>query len=312
MFHVEEKENALMKECISLKQEKRELYIYGCGIAGKMVFHILQGIGVRVDGFCVDQGYWKPGMDCCGKPVASIEDIERKDQNGEGLTVFMAFETEKPRHFNGSERLKVIDMDFSSFGISAPKMEESRIDRAYVDTHADAFAKLYDMLGDGKSRQCLTAYLNQRISGKLEYLACLHDGNQYYDKGLVHLEHVACMVDCGAYDGDSFRSFCENYRQDAGKGYSGMAFLLEPDRGNFKKLANAYLGQEKVIPVNMGAWDKKDTLCFEENNTASSISASGGVSIEVDSIDHIAFQARGGRLYQNGYRGQRAKSAGRC
>lgn len=185
----------------------------------------------------------------------------------------------------------MIEGDFCSLGVSPAILEEGRIDRKFVDIHADSFCELYDMLEDQTSKQCLNAYLNQKISGKLGYLEELYGKDQYYEKGLVHLESVTCMVDCGAYDGDSYRDFCSSYESNTGKAYQGIAFLLEPDEQNFQTLQKQYWGQKNIILENMGAWDKKDTLWFQgDNMTASSFSPNGTISIEVDSIDHIVSQ----------------------
>jgi len=296
MLRITEKENVLMRECICLKQEDRRLYIYGSGIAGQMIFHALQSYGITADGFCVDEQYCKPGMFCCGKAVISAEVVEQMAQAGSRLIVFVAFAVDHTRRWKVSEYLKVIDGDFTSQGASLALMEDGKIDRAFVDAHTEALNELYHMLGDEKSRQCMNAFLEQKISGSLEYLAGLHEGNQYYVKDLVRLDHVSCMIDCGAYDGDSFRAFCQNYKQETGKDYSGTAFLLEPDSVNFQKLSGEYSGQENIVLMNMGAWDCQETLSFAEGNTTSSISKGGAISIKVDTIDHIVNQKERGRV----------------
>lgn len=153
--------------------------------------------------------------------------------------------------------------------------------------------ELYIGLGDEKSRQCMMAFLNQKISGKFEYLEALCDVNQYYDKELIDLKNVECMVDCGAYDGDSFRSFCCNYEQSVGRPYGGAAFLLEPDKESFSSLQASWLGVGNVVPLNIGAWDKEGILNFEEDSTSGRTVESGAISIAVDSIDHIVEKARG-------------------
>lgn len=298
MLHISETENVLIKECMRAKQEKRKFYIYGTGMAGKMAYMALQSLGISIEGFCVDAQYCRQEMNCMGKKVVSFEEVERMAENGSRTAVFIAFMSAQRRLFKGSEFIKMIEGDFCSFGVSPSIIEEGRIDRAFVDMNSDCFQELYQILEDEKSRQILSAYLNQKISGKLEYLENLYGEEQYFEKGLVHLGGVECMIDCGAYDGDSYRNFCSSYQSDVGKKYQGTAFLLEPDQNNFLNLQKQYGGQKNMILVKKGAWDKKDTLWFDGNNTtASSISQHGANSIEVDSIDHIVSQQGGGRRW---------------
>lgn len=296
MFHVIETENVLIKDCMQAKKENRKFYIYGSGMAGQMACLVLQSLGIMVEGFCVDAQYCKPDMTCMGKRVIAFEEM-RKIAKSEGkIAVLVAFMNVRKNIFESSEYLKIIEGDFCSLGVSPAILEEGRIDRKFVDIHTDSFCELYDMLEDETSKQCLNAYLNQKISGKLGYLEELYGKDQYYEKGLVHLENVACMVDCGAYDGDSYRAFCSSYESNTGKAYQGIAFLLEPDEQNFQTLQKQYGDQKNIILENMGAWDKKDTLWFQgDNTTASSFSPNGTVSMEVDSIDHIVSQQGGGQ-----------------
>lgn len=291
MFCVVETENVFLKECMSANQEKRKIYIYGSGMSGQMVYHVLQSLGITIEGFCVDEQYWKPDMNCMGKPVSTFAEVKETAKSRGMTAIIVAFMSTHKKNFKSSEHLKVIEGDFCSLGASPSILEEGRIDREFVDRHIDAFCELYEILADETSRQCLNAYLNQKISGKLGYLDQLYGKEQYFEKGLVPLENVTCIVDCGAYDGDSYQDFCSSYKSHTGKEYQGMAFLLEPDKENFHKLQKRFGGQANIILEKKGAWHKKDTLWFEgDNMTASSISENGAISIEADSVDHIVSQ----------------------
>lgn len=267
MFCVVETENVFLKECMSANQEKRKIYIYGSGMSGQMVYHVLQSLGITIEGFCVDEQYWKPDMNCMGKPVSTFAEVKETAKSRGMTAIIVAFMSTHKKNFKSSEHLKVIEGDFCSLGASPSILEEGRIDREFVDRHIDAFCALYEILADETSRQCLNAYLNQKISGKLGYLDQLYGKEQYFEKGLVPLENVTCIVDCGAYDGDSYQDFCSSYKSHTGKEYQGMAFLLEPDKENFHKLQKRFGGQANIILEKKGAWHKKDTLWFEGDNT---------------------------------------------
>lgn len=202
---------------------------------------------------------------------------------GEICTVLVACMTKKTVLGN-NEKIDFVNEDFVSL------YSPLRIEYSFFNEHKEVFAKLYDTLGDEKSKQCMNAFLNQRISGKFEYLDHMWLENQYFDKELINLKNISCIVDCGAYDGDTFRAFCENYKADSGKSYEGKAILLEPAKNNYEKLVNNFSSKENIVILQLGAWNEKTVLCFEENvyePTACRFSEEGEMSVLVDKIDNI-------------------------
>ncbi len=160
---------------------------------------------------------------------------------------------------------------------------------SFISAHMDELKELYEEFGDETSRQHMAAFLNQRVSGEFE-LEHVWIENQYFCNDLVHIEDVTCFVDCGAYDGDSFRSFCKNYEQNTGKKYGGKAYLLEPAKDGFKKLSDAYSTAEDIKILQCGAWSEKATLRFaekEQESTANKIVEGGKIEVPVDKIDNI-------------------------
>jgi FkbM family methyltransferase len=133
----------------------------------------------------------------------------------------------------------------------------------------------------------MTAFFNQKVSGRLEYLHGVWQDNQYFDSDLVDFSRIHSVVDCGAYDGDSYKSFLTNYRAAVSDEYAGDAYLLEPDENNFKKLSESFADSQRVRCLCLGAWDKKETLHFSMDGTSSGISDDGAFVINVDSIDNI-------------------------
>lgn len=209
--------------------------------------------------------------------------------NGELCTVILACEK---KNVSGmitnmiNRKIEFIYWDFLSLW--------TKIDVSFVNEYKDTLEELYAELGDEKSRQCMEGYINQKITGKFEYLKPLWTQNQYYEKELVHLNDVSCIVDCGAYDGDTFCSFCENYKQDTGKDYVGQAFLLEPMGDNHRKLQERFSGISGVVTIKLGAWNEKTFLGFnggKEKSQGGKISKSGRMLIEVDKIDNIVPQS---------------------
>lgn len=113
------------------------------------------------------------------------------------------------------------------------------------------------MLADDKSRQILEVWINQKITGSFRYLSDFCDSNQYFDE-IVDFSRANCFVDCGAYQGDSYLAFVNNYEKQVGKNYAGTAYLWEPNRENIDELHknlkdyNYYEVMPKGSSINSG------------------------------------------------------------
>ena len=65
-------------------------------------------------------------------------------------------------------------------------------------------------------------------------------------------------------------------------------FAFEPDKDNFEKLKKNVAAYPNISAYQLGTYNRKNSLHFSDgNDTGSSIQSSGGVIIEVDSIDNI-------------------------
>lgn len=166
------------------------------------------------------------------------------------------------------------------------------LDYDYYTEHKNEFEKIYDMLADEKSRKVLEAYINQRVSGSLEYLQNLRDIEEYFDSEIVDISRINTFVDCGAYIGDSYERFLKTYRNRTGREYDGRAYLWEPELDNLKALHCKYDKNEKVIIIGKGTWHTAERLSFSGSGTAGGVTAEKSETvIQVDSIDNVVKEA---------------------
>lgn len=192
-----------------------------------------------------------------------------------------------PRLEKVKEKAYVIDEDVLSLSMvgSEPFTFE------FIKEHLNEFDSLYSILQDEKSRQVLTAYLNQKVTGRFKEMEDVWDKLQYYDGNFYDLKKVECIVDCGAFIGDSFLAFCDEYERRAGVKFKGRAYLLDPDEFNQQQIRkNCQNSEADIACLKIGAWNQADFLAFqldENQRTAGKIVDSGGITIQVDSIDDI-------------------------
>lgn len=160
------------------------------------------------------------------------------------------------------------------------------LDYGYYLHYKKEFDVLEKMLADAKSKCLLEAWINQKITGDFKYLKDLNDTNQYFDD-IVNLKKVNCFVDCGAYQGDSYLAFINNYKKRVGINYSGRAYLWEPNHENIVMICKNLKGYNNFEIIPKGSYDNADVLFFSGNDSNGIISEAGDISVEVDSIDNI-------------------------
>lgn len=119
------------------------------------------------------------------------------------------------------------------------------------------------------------------VGGVFENLA----KRQYFDLEELPHDKKECLVDVGAYDGDTTEEFIRwsNNKYD-------RIICLEPDTENVKRFKENIrnYGERRIELLQKGAWDEATKLAFiQEGGVASSISEIGTELIEVCRIDDI-------------------------
>lgn len=237
--------------------------------------------GLDFDAFIVDAEYYEKGCTFLDKQVLCADDVV-----GEDSVIICSI-----AGYSQMEQLKrktyVVDEDVLSLSMVA----SDPFDRAFLEQQMGEFDWLYHALGDEKSRSVMTAYINQKLTGRFAEMQDVWDTIQYFDCDFYHLENVNCIVDCGAFIGDSYLSFRSEYQKRAGKEYNGIAYLLDPDKTNQERITENckdYAFQINQLP--MGAWKESGYLYFQSDEhmrTAGRIEASGDIKIQVNAIDDI-------------------------
>ncbi len=154
----------------------------------------------------------------------------------------------------------------------------------YVLENISKLEKIYSSLEDEKSREVLSAYINQKISMDYKYLKEAKTDNQYFENDIICFTENETFVDCGAYDGDSAVSFINNLKKNGIVDYKKI-ISFEPDPVNYRKLEDRKL--DRHICINKGVSDKCEKLSFSVGGTSSGIDTSGSIMIETDYLDNV-------------------------
>ena len=142
-------------------------------------------------------------------------------------------------------------------------------------------AQVYDQLSDDASRQLFAAYLRWRVTLDDAAIPDPSREDMYFDRSLFRLTADACVVDCGAYDGDSLRKFLT---------WTGEAFgefhAFEPDPLTFGSLTT-YIDRlpetvkSRVIARQIAVGDCETTITFSASGTPGSQKDSGTDRVDV-------------------------------
>lgn len=152
----------------------------------------------------------------------------------------------------------------------------------------------FALLADEPSRQELCDQIEWRYWMRPEYLPLPADqGELYFPGELVTEFEEEVLVDCGAFDGDSIRSFMRR-----GQGFRHV-YALEPDAANLVKLRASVESFPVEIRERVTVWpyavgDKDEEVIFaESHDVASKVSSSSeGIAIQSRKLDSLPWQFR--------------------
>lgn len=258
-----------------LKNDGKPIVIYGMGNGAEKIIATLEGFGMKAsDIFASDE--FVRGHSFLGYKVLKYSEVCEKYDD---FNVVLAFAT----HLDSViENIKKINSEHSVFAPDVPVAGGGLFTREYIEEHDEDFDFVYNRLADEESKRVYRDILNFKVSGKISYLLDSFCEKENIYEEILKLADNETIVDLGAYDGDTIREFT-----DFTKGKYNKIIALEPDAKNYKKLVKNTENMNNVTALNMGAWDKKDTLIFAKKAGRNSRLSSKGIPVKVTDIDSL-------------------------
>lgn len=276
------KEKDYVKQVLEKLKNTKNIVIFGAGDRAKKVGKFLLENGIYFDEFWVSKEYYKKDKFIMitgeSKPVKCFDN---EVLYAEDVTLILGV----AKSLVDIEKLSKQGIK-GVITISLGVRDDYLIDYEYFLSCRSEFDKLYEMLEDDYSRECLYSHLVGRLTGKdVEFVPSAWSNPEYILDDLMVWNEKECYVDCGAYVGDSVLEFLKK-KPNTVKDY--LIYALEPDANNFKHLQKSYEDNKCILPVCKGAYSKKSKLLFESSNEVESkISEKGDLEIQVDTIDNI-------------------------
>ena len=259
----------------TLKNDGKPVVLYGMGLGAEKIMATLDGYGIEVADIFASDGFVR-GHSFKGYTVLKYSDVCEKYDD---FNVVLCFAS----HLDDViENISRIDSEHTVFAPDVPVAGGGLFSREYIRENEGKFDLVYSRLADDESRRVYVDVLNYKVSGKIKYLLrSFCDKSKVYSD-ILRLEANENIIDLGAYDGDTIAEFLT-----ATGGEYDYITALEPDEKNFKKLLKNTEELFDITCLNMGAWDKKDTLIFAKKAGRNSRLAADGVSVDVIDVDSL-------------------------
>lgn len=259
----------------TLKDSDKPLVLYGMGLGAEKIMAELEQRGMRADDIFASDEFVR-GHSFKGYKVLKYSEVCEKYRDFNVVLCFASHIDEV------IDRIAKIDDEHTVFAPDVPVAGGGLFTREYIAENEKKFDKAYSLLADEESKRVYRDILNFKVSGKIKYLLTSFCDKESVYSDILKLNEDEEIIDLGAYDGDTIREFTA-----ATGGKYRHITALEPDKKSYKKLLKNTDGMENITALNMGAWNKKDTLIFDAEAGRNSKLSAEGISVEVTDIDSL-------------------------
>ncbi|MCX5848796.1 MAG: FkbM family methyltransferase [Deltaproteobacteria bacterium] len=178
-------------------------------------------------------------------------------------------------------------LDYFNFckysGVALKEIDFLRESREDIERNLHKYERLYDRLEDKDSKDVLSKLINFRASSDLNYMRGFENAqDRQYFEDFLELKPGEVFIDAGGFDGQTTIEFikrCPEYK---------TIYIFEPASKNVALARNNLSSYNNIYLYTMGLAENKKTLKFSSGEgSASKLSATGDVEIEVDAIDNL-------------------------
>lgn len=256
-----------------VSRNDRRKYILGRNVYADCVARLVQVDGF-IDDFVSDTTYQ-------GRPILRVTDVPPGS---------MVLNAAGGRPLSARRRLVEAGLDtldyFAFFRHAGLPLIELRFNEGFARefaTHRDRYDWIHDRFHDDESRRVFGKLVGFRHDYDIRHLQgfTAREEVQYFEDFLLLQPAGEAFCDIGGFNGFTSLEFirhCPSYRS---------IDVFEPEPANYQACVSALDGRARVRIHRCGASNRTATLFLDSQGSASRVSKDGGVSIEVDTIDHV-------------------------
>lgn len=148
--------------------------------------------------------------------------------------------------------------------LSVDLIMEIPSEKEWFEENENDIFKAYECLSDDESKKVFVNVICNRIAPKYSKYAYekLYSKGEYFDSGLFQLNYNECFVDCGAYDGDTLKSFIATV-----DGEFDSIYAFELDKNNYLRLNDSIIDYDlkiknKIKCYNCGVWNENGEMSY--------------------------------------------------
>lgn len=177
-------------------------------------------------------------------------------------------------------------IDFFSFskysGFNLPISFWEGFKESYTN-NKESYDQLLERFADGESRDLYIRLMNLRLNLDFSALAIfkVNEKEQYFESFLNLRAKGEAFVDVGGFDGNTSLEFIKRC-----PGYDKIYFF-EPEPDLMARAKSNLKDYNNIDYCQVAASDKKGTLYFSSNSSASKVCDNGAIEIQADTIDSI-------------------------
>lgn len=259
----------------TLKDSKKPIVLYGMGLGAEKIMAELEQRGLKADEVFASDEFVR-GHSFKGYKVLKYSEVCEKYDD---FNIVLCFAS----HIDSViEHIEKINSEHTVFAPDVPVAGGGLFTREYIAENEAKFDEVYSRLADEESKRVYLDILSFKVSGKIEYLLRSFGEKDKVYSEILKLTDNEEIIDLGAYDGDTIREFTA-----ATNGKYKHITALEPDAKSYKKLVKNTKNMNNIQTINMGAWDKKDTLIFAKEQSRNSHISAEGTPVKVTDIDSL-------------------------
>jgi FkbM family methyltransferase len=269
-----------------------QMVLFGAGEFGKWTLARLRKAGVEPLCF-TDNNETRWGSRVQGVEVLSPSDAVRRFANRACfiVTIYNGSAARKQLREKGCSWVLPAALLFWKYpaefmpdlGIDAPER---------LVEQSEQIRKCFSILSDDQSRQELCDQIEWRYWMRPEFLPPTSGMDElYFPSDLVANNDEEVLVDCGAFDGDTIRSFMRKEK------YFRHFYALEPDAANLTALRSSISNlpiqtRERVTVWPYAVGDKDEQVNFVETHDVTSKVSTGDVGVVIESrkMDSLPWQ----------------------
>lgn len=268
-----------------LQHSTLPLIMLGAGDRGYTAWRFLSQHSITPASISINKQYWHTDAKLKNTDIA-LSVFEEEVQKYEKCNIITGFSiTQIPE-----QSLKSYSQIENVYYINVGVYDSYLYNSEFYNTNYDALNWLFNRVADQESRDVLVAHLNGRIAGKhVDYPLAPRNKAQYFFEDIMEWHSHEVLVDAGAYDGDTVVELLSKMPESVA---STSVYCFEPDNINMQKIeTNTFINnhpKNKLHIVPLGVWSEQKTLKFSNvGGEQGNISATGNISIDVDSIDNF-------------------------